>query len=40
MHQAPQRNCGGWQDWPPRTGFPVIEGTLIRLAWRADVRSC
>jgi DDE superfamily endonuclease len=32
MHQALQRNCGGWQDWPPHTDFPVIEGTLIRVA--------
>jgi hypothetical protein len=32
VHQALQRSCGGWQDWPPGTEFPVIEGTLIRLA--------
>jgi hypothetical protein len=32
VHQAVHRGCGGWEDWPPRQEFPVIEGTLIRLA--------
>ena len=32
VHQALHRACGGWQDHPPRTRFPVIAGTLIRLA--------
>jgi DDE superfamily endonuclease len=32
MHQALQRSCSGWHDWPPHADFPVIEGTLIRLA--------
>ena len=32
VHQALHRACGGWQDWPPRTRFPVVAGTLIRLA--------
>ena len=32
VHQAIHRGCGGWEDWPPRQEFPVIEGTLIRLA--------
>jgi DDE superfamily endonuclease len=31
-HQAVHRGCGGWEDWPARREFPVIEGTLIRLA--------
>ena len=26
------RGCGGWEDWPVRQEYPVIEGTLIRLA--------
>jgi hypothetical protein len=32
VHQAIHRGCGGWEDWPPRREFPVIEGTLIQLA--------
>jgi hypothetical protein len=32
VHQMVHRGCGGWQDWPPRAEFPVIEGTLIRLS--------
>jgi hypothetical protein len=32
VHQALHRACGGWEDWPPRTRFPVIPGTLVRLA--------
>jgi hypothetical protein len=32
VHQALHRACGGWEDWPARTHFPVIPGTLIRLA--------
>ena len=32
VHQMIHRGCGGWQDWPRRREFPVIEGTLIRLA--------
>ena len=31
-HQAIHRGCGGWEDWPAHREFPVIEGTLIRLA--------
>jgi hypothetical protein len=31
VHQALHRGCGGWQDWPAKTRFPVIPGTLIRL---------
>jgi hypothetical protein len=31
MHQMIHRGCGGWEDWPPRREYPVIEGTLIRL---------
>jgi hypothetical protein len=32
VHQMIHRGCGGWEDWPPRQDYPVIEGTLIRLA--------
>jgi hypothetical protein len=32
VHQMIHRGCGGWEDWPVREEFPVIEGTLIRLA--------
>jgi hypothetical protein len=32
VHQALHRGCGGWEGWPPRTHFPVIPGTLIRLS--------
>jgi hypothetical protein len=32
VHQALHRACGGWEDWPPRTRFPVIPGTLVRVA--------
>jgi hypothetical protein len=32
VHQALHRGCGGWEDWPPRQEFPIIAGTLIRLA--------
>jgi hypothetical protein len=32
LHQAIHRGCGGWQNWPPRQEFPIIAGTLIRLA--------
>jgi hypothetical protein len=32
VHQALHRGCGGWEDWPARREFPVIEGALIRLA--------
>jgi len=32
VHQMIHRGCGGWEDWPARQEFPVIEGTLIRLA--------
>ncbi len=32
VHQMVHRGCGGWEDWPVREEFPVIEGTLIRLA--------
>jgi hypothetical protein len=34
VHQALHRHCGGWEDWPPRTPFPVVAGTLIRLECR------
>jgi hypothetical protein len=32
VHQALHRGSGGWDDWPPMKEFPLIEGTLIRLA--------
>jgi len=32
VHQALHRACGGWEHWPEKTHFPVIPGTLIRLA--------
>jgi DDE superfamily endonuclease len=32
VHQALHRGCGGWEDWPHKTHFPVVAGTLIRLA--------
>jgi DDE superfamily endonuclease len=32
VHQALHRACGGWADWPGGTHFPVVPGTLIRLA--------
>jgi hypothetical protein len=32
VHQMIHRGCGGWEDWPAREEFPLIEGTLIRLA--------
>ncbi len=32
VHQALHRACGGWEDWPQKTHFPVVPGTLIRLA--------
>jgi hypothetical protein len=32
VHQALHRACGGWEDWPAGTHFPVIPGTLVRLA--------
>ena len=32
LHQALHRGCGGWEDWPQDERFPVIRGTLIRLA--------
>ncbi len=32
VHQMIHRGCGGWEDWPVRQEFPLIEGTLIRLA--------
>ena len=31
VHQALHRGAG-WEDWPPLKEYPVIEGTLIRLA--------
>jgi hypothetical protein len=31
-HQMINSSCGGWEDWPAGREFPVIEGTLIRLA--------
>jgi DDE superfamily endonuclease len=32
VHQMIHRGCGGWDDWPPHREYPLIEGTLIRLA--------
>jgi DDE superfamily endonuclease len=32
VHQMIHRGCGGWESWPAREEYPVIEGTLIRLA--------
>jgi hypothetical protein len=32
VHQALHRACGGWEDWPHGEHFPVVPGTLIRLA--------
>jgi hypothetical protein len=32
VHQKLHRGCGGWENWPPGQEFPVIAGTLIRLA--------
>jgi hypothetical protein len=32
VHQRIHRGCGGWEDWPSGQEYPVIEGTLIRLA--------
>jgi hypothetical protein len=32
VHQMIHRGCGGWEDWPAREEYPLIEGTLIRLA--------
>ena len=32
VHQMINSSCGGWEDWPAGREFPVIEGTLIRLA--------
>ena len=32
VHQMIHRGCGGWERWPRRQEFPVIGGTLIRLA--------
>ncbi len=32
VHQMIHRGCSGWEDWPRHQEFPVIEGTLIRLA--------
>ncbi len=38
LHQALHRHCGGWEDWPPRTPFPAVAGTLIRLECRQPGR--
>jgi DDE superfamily endonuclease len=40
VHQALQRTCSGWQDWPPHAEFPLIEGTLIRLAITRPAPGC
>ena len=32
VHQALHRACGGWENWPAKKHFPVVPGTLIRLA--------
>jgi hypothetical protein len=39
VHQMIHRGCGGWDDWPPHQEYPVIEGTLIRLAVTAPARA-
>jgi hypothetical protein len=40
VHQRIHRGCGGWEDWPAREEYPVIEGTLIRLAAIGPVPGC
>ena len=40
VHQMIHRGCGGWEDWPAREEYPVIEGTLIRLAVTRPVPGC
>jgi hypothetical protein len=32
VHQELTSQSGGWEDWPPGTPRPLVEGTLIRLA--------
>jgi hypothetical protein len=32
VHQQLTSHSGGWEDWPPGSGRPLVEGTLIRLA--------
>jgi hypothetical protein len=39
VHQMIHRGCGGWDDWPPHREYPLIEGTLIRLAVTAPARA-
>jgi DDE superfamily endonuclease len=39
VHQMIHRGCGGWDDWPPHREYPLIEGTLIRLAATAPGRA-
>jgi hypothetical protein len=39
VHQRIHRGCGGWDDWPPHREYPLIEGTLIRLAVTAPGRA-
>jgi hypothetical protein len=39
VHQMIHRGCGGWDDWPPHQEYPLIEGTLIRLAVTAPARA-
>lgn len=31
MHQVVNSSCSGWEDWPDKKNYPVIEGTVIRL---------
>jgi hypothetical protein len=39
VHQMIHRGCGGWDHWPPHREYPLIEGTLIRLAVTAPGRA-
>ena len=40
VHQKLTSQCGGWEDWPPGTDRPLVEGTLIRLAATAQAAGC
>jgi DDE superfamily endonuclease len=35
VHQMIHHGCSGWDQWPPGQEYPVIEGTLIRVAGTA-----
>jgi hypothetical protein len=39
VHQMIHRGCGGWDAWPPHREYPLVEGTLIRLAVTAPARA-